>query len=222
MFFFPVAFLIFIFFILLLPILFLLAYFNIVTLGFERLGISPQSTIIILFLMLFCSTINIPLTKKKIIYTTEARFFGLFQIPRLKTQYIAINLGGAIIPILLSFFLLYKTYKLGFNLYPILVSTFLMILICKSLAKISPGQGIALPSLIPAIFSAFFSLIFAPQFASSCAFISGVFGTLIGGDLLNLKKVQEISPGFISIGGAGVFDGIFLIGIISALLSGFP
>jgi len=37
---------------------------------------------------------------------------------------------------------------------------------------------------------------------------------------LNLRKVQKFG-GFLSIGGAGVFDGIFLIGIISALLAGF-
>jgi len=57
------------------------------------------------------------------------------------------------------------------------------------------------------------------EFAAPCAFISGVLGTLIGADILNLKKVQKYG-GFLSIGGAGVFDGIFLVGIVSALLAG--
>ncbi|GAH28758.1 unnamed protein product, partial [marine sediment metagenome] len=86
---------------------------------------------------------------------------------------------------------------------------------------IIPGRGIALPFFIPPLFAVLFALMLAPNFAAPCAFISGVLGTLIGADLLNLKKVQKISPGFLSIGGAGVFDGIFLVGMVSALLAGF-
>ena len=95
-----------------------------------------------------------------------------------------------------------------------------MIIICKFLARIIPGIGISLPFFIPPIFSAIFALILAPDFATPCAFISGVLGTLIGADILNLPKAQKYG-GFISIGGAGVFDGIFLVGIVSALLAGF-
>ncbi|MDP2663865.1 MAG: DUF1614 domain-containing protein, partial [bacterium] len=52
------------------------------------------------------------------------------------------------------------------------------------------------------------------------AFVSGTLGVLIGADILNLRKIQRYG-GFLSIGGAGVFDGIFLVGVISALLAGF-
>ncbi|MBD3208233.1 MAG: DUF1614 domain-containing protein, partial [Candidatus Nealsonbacteria bacterium] len=41
----------------------------------------------------------------------------------------------------------------------------------------------------------------------------------IGADLLNLRKIMHYG-GLMSIGGAGVFDGVFLVGVISALLSG--
>jgi len=41
---------------------------------------------------------------------------------------------------------------------------------------------------------------------------------LIGTDLMNLHKIKQIKSTFVSIGGAGVFDGIFLTGILSALL----
>jgi uncharacterized membrane protein len=50
--------------------------------------------------------------------------------------------------------------------------------------------------------------------------VAGTMGVLIGADILNLKKAQKYG-GFLSIGGAGVFDGIFLVGIVSALLTGF-
>jgi len=220
MFFFPLTVLIFILFILFLPLLFILVYFNILTLGFEKLGISPQATIFILFLILFGSLINIPLAKKKLVYVEKPYFFGLFRIPKIETQGIFINLGGAIIPILLSFYFLFLGWKSGFEIGPILIATILMIIISKFLAKTIPGRGVALPAFVPPIFSALFALILAPKFAAPSAFISGVFGTLIGADLLNLGKARKYG-GFISIGGAGVFDGIFLVGIVSALLAGF-
>ena len=220
MFFFPLTVLIFILFILFLPLLFILVYFNILTLGFEKLGISPQATIFILFLILFGSLINIPLAKKKLVYIEKPYFFGLFRIPKIEIQGIFINLGGAIIPILLSFYFLFLGWKSGFEIGPILIATILMIIISKFLAKTIPGRGVALPAFVPPIFSALFSLILAPKFAAPSAFISGVFGTLIGADLLNLGKARKYG-GFISIGGAGGFDGIFLVGIVSALLAGF-
>lgn len=220
MFFLPVAFLIFIAFILFLPTLFILGYFHIVTLGFEKLGISPEITIFLLFLILIGSAINIPLTKKKLVYKIESRFFGLFRTPKITAEGIAINLGGAVIPILLSFYFLFLIWRAGFELKPVLVATLLMIILSKFLARIIPGRGIALPAFIPPIFSAIFALILAPGFAAPCAFISGVLGTLIGADILNLKRIQKYG-GFLSIGGAGVFDGIFLVGIVSALLVGF-
>lgn len=224
MFFIPVAFLIFIAFILFLPILFLLGYFQVLTIGFEKLGISPGATTFLLFLILIGSGINIPLTKKKLVYKIESRFFGLFQTPKITAEGIAINLGGAVIPILLSFYFLFLVWRAGFSLQPILIATIFMIFISKFLARITPpfrGKGgVSLPTFIPPIFSAIFALILTSEFAAPCAFISGVLGTLIGADILNLKKVQKFG-GFVSIGGAGVFDGIFLVGIISSLLAGF-
>lgn len=215
-FFLPVTLLIFLFFLFSLPLLFLLSWFHLITFGFEKLGISPQLTIFLLFTSLICSTINIPVIQKKFFYI-EKRFFGFFQIPKVETEGIAINVGGAIIPLLLSFYFLISALKLRVDLKPILISTFLMILVCKFLAKVIPGVGISLPALIPPIFSALFSFIFSPGFAAPAAYIAGTFGVLIGADLLNLKNARKYG-GFLSIGGAGVFDGIFLVGIISVLL----
>ena len=219
MIFFPTILISFIVFLFALPILFLMGYFHILTLSFGKLGISSDATFILLFLILIGSCINIPLTKKKLIYTERTRFFGLWRKPIMSVQAIAINLGGAIIPALLSFYFLYKGWQIGFDLYPIFKATALMALVSKFLAKIVPGKGITIPVFAPPVLAALLALIFAPGFASPAAFIIGSLGTLIGADLLNLKKAQRLSPGFLSIGGAGVFDGIFLVGIVSALLS---
>lgn len=51
------------------------------------------------------------------------------------------------------------------------------------------------------------------------AYIAGSLGTLIGGDLMNLKNLQSLGAPIVSIGGAGTFDGVFLTGIIAVLLA---
>ncbi|MFH1037016.1 MAG: DUF1614 domain-containing protein [Patescibacteria group bacterium] len=219
MIFFPVAFILFLAFVLIIPILFVFGYFGVVTLGFEKMGFSSEATLAIFFAILIGSAINIPLTGKKFLYVEERSFWGLWRTPKLLAQRVSINLGGAVIPVLLSIYFLFMTLQKGFPLKPILIATILMIIISKALAKINPQKGITMPTLMPPIISAIIALIVAPDFAASCAFISGVLGVLIGADLLNLKKIQKMGSGFISIGGAGVFDGIFLIGIASSLLA---
>jgi len=214
MFFFPIGFLIFISFILFLPILFLLVFFQVVTLGFGKLGLSPEVTILILFLMLLGSIINIPLTRRKLVYVEERSFFGLFKTTKLRASGITINFGGGVLPIFLSFYFLSKV-----PLEPILIATFLMVAVSKFFSRPVPGKGIGISAFIPPLFAVLFAVILAPEFAAPCAFISGVLGTLIGADILNLRKAKKLSPGLLSIGGAGVFDGIFLVGIISALLT---
>lgn len=220
MLFFPVTFFIFLIFILLLPILFGLGSFQILTIGFEKLGIPFEASLILLFAILLGSAVNIPLSKKKIISVRESRFFGLWQKSKLGTQGIFINVGGAIIPILLSFYFLYLSWKLDLAIKPILIAVLIMIVIAKILAKVIPNRGVSLPVFAPPIVSAILALILAPDFAAPCAFVAGTLGVLIGADLLNLRKIQKYR-GSLSIGGAGVFDGIFLVGIISALLAGF-
>ena len=55
--------------------------------------------------------------------------------------------------------------------------------------------------------------------AGVVAYISGAMGTLIGADLMHLKDLRRMGPGVLSIGGAGVYDGIFLAGLIAAFLA---
>jgi uncharacterized membrane protein len=40
----------------------------------------------------------------------------------------------------------------------------------------------------------------------------------VGADLMNWRVMQSLGAQVVSIGGAGVFDGIFLVGIIAAFL----
>jgi len=213
-FFLPVGCLALSLFVLALPLLFVFVFLNATTFSFEKLGISPQAALLILIFTLFGSLINIPLTKRTVEQTTMT--FGWFRVPVRRESGLAINLGGAVIPIALSCYLLFKV-----PLWPVLTATFLMILICKFLTRPVPGRGLAIPMFIPPIFAALLAILFAREFAAPCAYISGVLGTLIGGDLLNLGKARRLGVGIVSIGGAGVFDGIFLVGVVSVILTAF-
>src|SRR5207247_4936336 len=81
------------------------------------------------------------------------------------------------------------------------------------------GVGIAVPIFIPPIVAASVALLLARPSAPSLAYICGSLGTLIGADLLNLDKIQGLGAPIASIGGAGTFDGIFLIGILAVLIA---
>jgi len=142
-------------------------------------------------------------------------FFGLMRRSQLVAQGLSLNVGGAVVPIALAlYFLSFVPLK------PTILVTLFMIVISWRLARFIPGKGIMIPTLFPAILSAIFAFVAIPEFAGPVAFIAGVFGVLIGADLLNLRKVQKEGTGNISIGGAGVFDGIFFIAIVAALLAG--
>ncbi len=86
-------------------------------------------------------------------------------------------------------------------------------------AKPVKGVGIVTPAFVSPIVAAVVALILSPSSAVIIAYVSGVMGTLIGADLLNLHRISELGAPIASIGGAGTFDGIFLSGIIAVILA---
>jgi len=90
-----------------------------------------------------------------------------------------------------------------------------------SIRDTGPRHGHRDPMLIPPIVAAAcgYFLGSSEHHRDAVAFISGVIGTLIGADLLNLRKLRDLGAPVASIGGAGTFDGIFLTGIVAVLLA---
>lgn len=193
--------------------------------AFAKLGFSPLVAFSILPLSLLGSVVNIPLrsvySEREVVRARVASFYGLFypefvRERRLRRTVIAINLGGAIIPLAVSALLL---LKFG----PILSWRFLLGIsivasICFKLARIVPNVGVVMPGFIPPLASAAVALLLAKDLAPALAYVSGVVGVLLGADLMNLGKVSKLGAPMLSIGGAGTFDGIFLTGLISVLL----
>jgi uncharacterized membrane protein len=82
-----------------------------------------------------------------------------------------------------------------------------------------PGIGIAVPIFVPPLITTAAAVLLSREYAAPLAYIAGSLGTLIGGDLLNLGKIQGLGAPVASIGGAGTFDGIFFTGILAVLLA---
>lgn len=188
------------------------------------MGISEGALIAVLGLSLLGSYINIPvayLAGHQTVAAGEISFFGMTYIVPMMRQtratILAINVGGAIIPVLLSLYLLFKhrLFLLG------AVGTAFVAVVCHFVAQPVPGFGIALPIFVPAVATAIIAVALTRRRAAPLAYISGSFGTLIGADLLNLGAIQSMGAPVASIGGAGTFDGIFVTGLLAVLYAGF-
>jgi uncharacterized membrane protein len=212
-----------VFFILLLVFLLVLIQVEILTYAFEKLGLPPTLGLMILLLSLFGSVINLPVMRIKsdalpqeIIQPT---FWGLVRIPvqpfRNETQ-ISVNMGGCLIPVALSIYLFSNS---DLALSPTLLGIAIMTAISYYFSRPIPGLGIAMPILIAPISAAFVAILLSPEQSAPLAYISGTIGVLIGADLLRLKAIPKLGAPFASIGGAGTFDGIFVTGIVAALLT---
>jgi uncharacterized membrane protein len=202
--------------------------------AFMKIGFSAGDALIILLLSLVGSSINIPMTKLKsetpVIRERFVRFFGIsYRVPlrqmTINETILAINVGGAIIPILISAYLLTQ-----FPSSITMAGTGILIvaIITHSVAKPIRGIGIATPALVPPLTAAVAAILLTSfiqipgyqveQCRFITAYVGGVLGTLIGADILNLGKIKNLGAPVASIGGAGTFDGIFLSGFIALLL----
>lgn len=224
--FFPPFLIFFVFvFIFLLLVAFGLIQFGLFSWAFSKIGIPPEYLFTLLFLCIVGSMINIPLRRIKLDNDFDDRgiisFFGMrFRPPSSgnpNEMVLAVNVGGAVIPTVLSLYLLGNAY------HPIrvLLALAAVIYVVYKNARPVQGVGIAVPWLIPPIAAAIAAMIFNYNFAAPTAYVAGTLGTLIGADILHLDKLKHMRAPVASIGGAGTFDGIFLSGIIAVLLAPF-
>jgi uncharacterized membrane protein len=146
----------------------------------------------------------------------------------LSEQTIAVNVGGCLVPCMLSAWFLWQMHLYGV-LGPWLGLCLLIpSLACYLMARPMPGVGIAVPVLLPPVVAAITATLLVPEIAGHeslaprAAYMAGTLGTLIGADLAHLANRRTyalLDAPLLSIGGAGTFDGIFLAGIIAVLLA---
>jgi len=190
--------------------------------AYEKIGIRRRYVILILLLSLLGSAVNIPVAElplERVESGREVVFFGMrYVIPVVHDwpgTILAVNLGGAIIPTLLSIYLWIRNRLGGVALIAITIVTIAVHL----LATPVPGVGIAVPTFLPPILAAVTALLLSRRSTPALAYVAGTLGTLIGADLLNLPSLQGLGAPVASIGGAGTFDGVFLTGILAVLLA---
>jgi uncharacterized membrane protein len=203
-------------------LLVLLIQLGLLSYAYVRIGISSRAALLLLFGSLIGSYVNIPvaeLAEQRIMSGQEITYFGMHYVVPVVVDWpgtvIAVNVGGALIPGLMSIYLLVKNRLWGAGL----LATACVIAVCHLLADPVPGVGIALPVFVPALTTAIIALLLSRRHAAPLAYISGSLGTLIGADFLNLGKLQGLGAPIASIGGAGTFDGVFLIGIVAVLIA---
>ncbi len=197
----------------LLPLSVALIFLYFTGLGLSLLEFSSSTVILIILLIIIGSFFNIPLTKKEMIEVTEKKFFGFIKKVVWRPQGISVNIGGVVIPLLITGYFIPQVSSDA-----LLVTTAVVAFFSFLGARFVKERGILIPMILPVLFSSFFSLLLAPEQAMQVAFSAGVLGVLIGADLFYLPWIMRKNSGVMSIGGAGVFDGIFLVGLFSAVL----
>lgn len=192
--------------------------------AYMRLGVSSGTALLLLFGSLVGSYFNIPVAElpaERAVSGHVVDYFGMRYVVPVVVNWpgtlIAVNVGGAVIPTLMSIYLLLK-YQLWLKG---ALATALVAGIVHWFAEPVPGLGIAVPVFTPAMATAVAALLLSRERAAPLAYIAGSMGTLIGADLLNLDKIRGLGAPIASIGGAGTFDGVFLTGILAVLIASF-
>ncbi len=201
-------------------------FFFVTEVAFEKTGFTRLQFLLILGVALVGSYVDIPVwqlrnTKPTVVVREVRAFWVTYRIPQYAltqvTTTVAVNLGGAIVPIVVTLVLLnaHPSIWLG-----ALVATLLTSVAVHAVARYVDGVGIVSPTLLPPIAAVVFSLPFVSMsYLAITAYIAGTLGTLIGADLTNLGKISEGGTHVASIGGAGKFDGIFMTGIVAVLIA---
>ena len=206
-------------FVILLPVLALYIVSLIITKAFREMGFSSLEAIVIVFVSFLLgagfidgyvgvSFSNIPL------FTYHEYWM------------VGINVGGAVIPVLLSIYLSLKN-----RLKPIRVflGIGIVTLVTYLVTYPDPEKGIVstfplwiLPIVIASLVSIFFYWK-EKRKAAPLAYVIGTLGVLIGADcfhLISLLENEVHTTRNAVIGGASVFDMVFITGILAVLLDG--
>lgn len=192
----------------------------------RTLGLSPVMALAVYLAMLVGGLINIPVYEFKSPGGTQPQVVPYLGARHHMPQWlghrtvVSLNLGGCVIPVALSAY-----FALGLPPMELLATTIIVTLGVFYFARPVRSVGVMVPVLIPpllAVGASLISLYIGGAGFSSLArlsFASGVFGTLLGADILHLSSIRKAGPDLVSIGGAGIFDGIVLTGVIGTIIA---
>src|SRR3569833_246668 len=210
-------------FVVLLGLLLAFVQVGLLTVAFEKLGLSSHSAFLLLFVSLFGSALNLPTVKiaaeRPLSDTIPEHLRPLMDQARRRfdgTTVIAVNVGGCLIPVLFSYYLLQHH---PIPLLDVVIAIALVATIARVTSRPVPVLGIGMPIFVGPIAAALTALVLDPDNSAPLAYICGTLVVLIVADLLRLNDIRRMGVPVASIGGAGTFDGIFITGIVAVLLA---
>ncbi len=190
----------------------------------KTVGVPPAAAMATAAAISLMSLVTSPLnlviySMRRRTYVHAIEYIVVFGIPipqpkvvmREEKSYLAINVGGAIVPTAVA------TYLLQYTDVKILLSIALASVLTYYSSRVVPGVGVVTPAFAPPLIALFSALLSGG--GPVATYVTAVYGTIIGADLLNLGKIMRQMPPLASIGGAGVFDGIYLSGVSAVVLS---
>jgi uncharacterized membrane protein len=156
-----------------------------------RIGLSSGGALLLLVGSLIGSYFNLPvahLPAQQMMTGREVEFFGMRYIVPVVVEWpgtmIAVNVGGAVIPTLMSLYLLNKNALWGRGL----IATAIVTAVCYWLSRPIAGLGIAEPVFVPAVTAA----IIGPRTMEQLESQLGAVDVQL--DAAVLDRIDEIVP----------------------------
>ena len=184
-------------------IVFIYLYITSIERVLEQIGFSRGVAGTILFVTLFLGWIPIPLFP----------YHGWI---------VSISVGGGLVPVLVCAYLL-RAHKVVAA--DAVIGTIIVAIVTYFITRAVQDVGIVadIPwAFMPALAAGFYSISTfwsEMRMAAPLAYFSGVIGTLLGADVFHLGDILAFpgpsTTGFLVIGGAGIFDMVYLTGIVA-------
>ncbi len=227
----PISLLMIVLLIVLAIILIPLLVLGIIGAAFTRLGFSWVFALALVIFMVFGSFVNIPMYRIRRdivqVHQNEISDFDIC-VPCASTPVwdtiVSFNLGGAVIPICVSLFMMYQAIIiLGTSLVStVIIAIALVGIIVFISTRLIISTGIQVPLLIPGLTALLAGLLLTGGTGLSAAvtaFVGGTTGVLLGGNIANFYRIKNLEVPSVSFGGAGTFGSIFICCILPALIA---
>ena len=168
--------------------------------SFEEMFVGKREIGLLLIGSIFTASLNMPL----FIY---------------KNYFLSINVGGALIPLVISFYLMMEN-KLAFSKVVIGISIIsiatYMVTRVTNVGVISYFPFYLFPSILAFLISHLFY--FSLPKAAAYSYSTATLGVIIGGDFSHLPQIFEY-PFRGAMGGAGLYDMVYIAGLLAFFLS---
>jgi uncharacterized membrane protein len=151
----------------------------------------------LLMLSLLGSYVNIPVAElpaEQVMSDRVIEFFGMRSVVPMVENWprtiVAVNVGGAVIPTLVSLYLVLRSGMVGRAALAVVI----VAAIVHGLARPVPGLGIGVPTFVPPFVAATTALLLSPRSAPVLACVGGSLETLIGADSSTSAGSEASAP----------------------------